>query len=526
MPSKDRNTTLQRLPLGTQSFEKLRTNGDLYVDKTMFACKMVQDFNIVFLSRPRRFGKSLMISTLQALFEGKKDLFNGLYAYDNWDWTKTNPIIRIDWTVLPSNTPKKMEEGLVNSMKLRAEAEKISLLSNSPDDCFKELVTKLHSKYHQKAVILIDEYDKPVTDNISSKQLEDSIRITHDFYQVMKGADEHIRFIFLTGVSKLAGLSVFSALNNIEDISLNPDYAGICGYSQDELENDFSAYIDSISTEMNLSKEELLKQINYWYDGYSWDGKTFVHNPFSVLNFFSKRFFASHWFGTGTPRMLFEIIGKLKQPEVKENTVKYVSWDVLNDGYDPQQPDETVTLFQTGYLTVKSIDQDKIYELSFPNTEVEIAYSKSLLDYYDIFSKTELDELRHRMLGNIRNNESELLANTFKHIVELPYQIKNVKEANYHSLLLVSLRALGFKIDGEISTEKGRVDAVMRLNGLTVIMEIKQSEKTEIDTLLKNAMAQIYDRKYYEKYIGKITLLAVAFGKNNEVKCKMDYLER
>jgi hypothetical protein len=526
MSARNENITLQRLPLGTQSFEKLRTDGDLYVDKTMYVCKMIQDYNVVFLSRPRRFGKSLMISTLQALFEGKKELFNGLYAYNKWNWETTHPIIRIDWTVLPSNTPEKVEDGLVNYLKELAKKHKIKLQTNSADGCFRELITELHEKYHQKVVILVDEYDKPVTDNISKENLEDFIRITHDFYQVMKGTDEHIRFIFLTGVSKLAGLSVFSALNNIKDISLRSEYAGICGYSQDELESNFSAYIGSISSEMSLSKVELLKQISYWYDGYSWDGKTFVHNPFSVLNFFDTKMFASHWFGTGTPRMLFEIIGKLKQPEVGDNTVKYASWDVLNDGYDPQQPDETVTLFQTGYLTVKSIDKNKYYELKFPNAEVEIAYSKSLLDHYDIFSKIELDELRHRMLVNIDNNESDQLANIFKHIVELPYQIKNIKEANYHSLLLVSLRALGFKIDGEIATEKGRIDAVMRLNGLIVVTEIKQSEKTKADTLLKTAMKQIHDRKYYEKYLGKITLLAVAFGKDGEVKCKMEQTER
>jgi hypothetical protein len=516
---------LRRLPLNTQSFDIIREENFIYVDKTEYILKMLSQFRIVFLSRPRRFGKSLMLSTINALFDGKKKLFKGLKIYNKWDWTKTNPVIRIDWTVLPSATLEDAKKGLVNALKRKGREHKIKLTSESTDDCFDELITELHNKYKQKVVILIDEYDKPITDHLTSPDLEDFITLTHDFYQVMKGADEHIRFIFLTGVSKMSGLSVFYALNNIEDISLNPDYACICGYSQKELEGNFSTHIENTAKQLKSTKKKLLEQIDYWYDGYSWDGKTFVHNPYSTINFFSKKKFESYWFGTGTPRILFDIIGKMKKPSISEKT-RYASWGTLNKGYDPVKPSETITLFQTGYLTAKSVSVDNYYELKFPNEEVEIAYSQSLLDYYNIFQEDEFDETRNRLLENIRNNEPELLANTFKYILELPYQIKGVKENNYHSLLYTSLKSFGFKIDAEVSTEKGRIDAVMRLNGLTVITEIKQSDKTKVDTLLKNAMQQIHNRKYYEKYLGKITLLAVAFGKDGEVKCKMEQMER
>jgi hypothetical protein len=525
MPSRDKNTTLQRLPIGTQSFEKLRTNGDLYIDKTMYACKMVQDFNVVFLSRPRRFGKSLMVSTLQALFEGKKDLFNGLYAYDKWDWTQTNPVVRIDWTGLPSDTPESMQTGLVNAMRLRAEENNISLISNSPDDCFKELLIKLHTNCGRKVVVLIDEYDKPVTDNLGRSNMDDLIRITHDFYQVMKGADEHIRFAFLTGVSKLAGLSVFSALNNIKDISLNPEFAGICGYTKDELLSHFSEYIDVTAPKMKLSKEELIKEIKYWYDGYTWDGSTSVYNPYAVLNFFSDKVFMNYWFNTATPTLLLEIIKKKENPAILELPIS-TSLDILNNGYDPNDIDETVLLYQTGYIAIKKITEYGRYILDFPNSEVKHAFFNRLYAYYGSNTIQGVNEIRNRIEDNIRDNNPVLLANALRKLIDIPYQIKADKEANLHALLHVGLYGIGFDVQSEVSTEDGRIDAVWRLPYLTVVTEIKRSNERSADKLLSEAMTQIHDRKYYEKYIGKIILLAVAFGKDSEIKCKMERIDR
>jgi hypothetical protein len=516
---------LQRLPIGTQSFEIIRSEKFLYVDKTEYALRMIRNNRVAFLSRPRRFGKSLMISTLHELFNGRKDLFEGLYIYDKWDWTSTNPVIRIDWTQIKSTSPEIIDKELMYLLQEYAQHYQVALTAESAEGCFRGIIKALHEKFNRKTVILIDEYDKPITDNLLDKEnLNSFIRTVHDFYQVMKGSDDHIQFVFLTGVSKFAGLSVFSALNNITDISLDPDYAAICGYSQQELEVNFDAHINSVAQRMNVSKEKILEQIKYWYDGYSWDGKTFMYNPFSTLNFLEQATFINFWFNTGTPTMLLNIIKDKPQPEILIEKVT-TKRNVLEAGYLPAQPTELPLMFQTGYLTIKDIDRDGKYTLAVPNMEVDTAMSQNLLNCYGISTVQETTNLRFRIEENIRNNQTEQLANAFKYLFDVPYQIKGGKESYYHSVLLIALKALGFKIDGEVSTETGRIDAVWRLHNLTVVTEIKRHETKSTETLLKEAMQQIHDKKYYEKYLDDIVLLAVAFS-GGEVACEMEKIKR
>ncbi|MDR1369173.1 MAG: AAA family ATPase, partial [Dysgonamonadaceae bacterium] len=236
---------MKNLPIGIQSFEKLRESDNLYVDKTKEIHEIITAGSVYFLSRPRRFGKSLLISTMEAIFKGKKELFEGLYIYDKWDWSQQFPVIRIDWTLIDHSTPEKMENSLTSYLKEIAQYQQIALASQSAPDCFRELIRALHNQTGQKVVVLIDEYDKPVTSHLFDSLLDVIRTAVHDFYQVMKGSDEHLRFIFLTGVSKFSGLSIFSALNNLNDITLHKRYASICGYTQEELESNFSGYIDS-----------------------------------------------------------------------------------------------------------------------------------------------------------------------------------------------------------------------------------------------------------------------------------------
>jgi hypothetical protein len=275
---------------------------------------------------------------------------------------------------------------------------------------------------------------------------------------------------------------------------------------------------------MNISKEKLLQQVKYWYDGYSWDGKTFMYNPFSTLNFLDRAQFIGYWFGTGTPRMLFDIIGKKEKPKL--NTGEAITdLDILETGYLPASPNEMLLFFQTGYLTIKDIDENGIYTLGVPNTEVETALSQHLLDYYDIHTVQETKELKIRIEKNIRAEEEDLLANAFTSLFEVPNQIKDAKEDFYHTIMLSTLKALGFKIEGEVSTENGRIDAVWHLRDLTVITELKRHGTKGVETLLKEAMDQIRERKYYEKYLGEIILLAVAFS-GGDIKCKMERMTR
>ncbi|MDR1140106.1 MAG: AAA family ATPase, partial [Planctomycetaceae bacterium] len=290
---------MKNLPIGRQSFEDLRNNDCLYVDKTEIIYRIIAEGKVYFLSRPRRFGKSLLMSTMEAIFKGRKELFEGLYIYDKWDWSQQYPVIKIDWAGIDHSTPERMEKDLVFYLKKIAENYQITLEEESAVGYFRALIESLHNITGKQVVVLIDEYDKPITSHLFDSQLKTIRTAVHDFYQIMKASDKHLKFVFLTGVSKFSGLSVFSALNNLDDITLRQKYATVCGYTQEELESNFSEYIDSAAEYLGREREHLLKRIRHWYNGYTWDGKTAVYNPFSTLKFFQVQRFAGYWFGTG-----------------------------------------------------------------------------------------------------------------------------------------------------------------------------------------------------------------------------------
>jgi hypothetical protein len=245
---------------------------------------MINNGTVYFLSRPRRFGKSLLVDTMEELFIGNKELFKGLFIYDKWNWEIKYPVLRLDFGARSYDTTEVLQKSLIYFIDSSAERFDIILKAPTLSDKFGELIQKLNDKTGQKVVVLIDEYDKAITDYLSDPQKAESNRLElHNFYQVLKAADDHIQFIFLTGISKFSGTSVFSALNNPDDITLNEDYASICGYTQQELESYFDEYIDKIAKKLNQSKNELLDDIKHWYNGYTWDGKTSVYNPFSTL---------------------------------------------------------------------------------------------------------------------------------------------------------------------------------------------------------------------------------------------------
>ncbi|MDR3243986.1 MAG: AAA family ATPase, partial [Elusimicrobiota bacterium] len=292
---------MQKLPIGTQAFSILRENNLLYVDKTRHIFNMIDNGRVYFLSRPRRFGKSLLVSTLDELFKGNKDLFKGLFIYDKWNWEIKYPVLKLDFGARSYDTDEDLKKSLTYFVNSRAEQFNITLEAPMLSDRVEELFIKLNDKTGQKVVVLIDEYDKAITDFLSEPAKANANRKQlHNFYQVLKAADKHIQFIFLTGISKFSGVSVFSALNNPRDITRSKDFAAICGYTQSELETNFADYIDTTAKELDQSKNELLDDIRYWYNGYTWDGKTRVYNPFSTLSFFKHREFANYWIKTGT----------------------------------------------------------------------------------------------------------------------------------------------------------------------------------------------------------------------------------
>jgi hypothetical protein len=509
------------LPVDTQSFEKLRERNWLYVDKTQYIHRMVTTGSVFFLARPRRFGKSLMVSTLDALFSGKKELFADLYIYDKWDWSHICPVVRIDWTGINHSSPEKMEESLCNNLQFIAERYQIRLVSQNAIDRFGELLLQLRQKTGNKVVILIDEYDKPVTSHLNDRFLTPMKQSVHNFYQVMKYSDEHIRFIFITGVSKFSGLSVFSALNNPQDITLNSDYAAICGYTQQELETCLDEHINHAAKERGETRTDLLDKVLYWYDGYSWDGKTRVYNPFSTLKFLTEPKFVDYWFGSATPSFMLDIVKRRQRSDIIfENHP--TSLNTLYNGFDPEAPEDILLMFQTGYLTVKNITDETYYHLKIPNMEVKTALENYLLKSFCTYKYDEVNGLRDNIYRQIIEDDETRLACSLQTLLSVPYQIKDGKESAYHVAFQIAMRALGFKVQSEVSTELGRADAVWELPEVTVIAELKYSPAIKPATMLQKALKQIHSKRYYVPYLSKpVTLLAVAFT-DTDVKCKIE----
>jgi hypothetical protein len=518
---------MKKLPLGIQSFEDLREKKYLYVDKTEIIHRIVSKGKVYFLSRPRRFGKSLLINTLEELFGGKKKLFKGLYIYDKWDWSRKYPVIKIDWGGINHLTPEEMKESLVSYLKEIAEKYQIILDSKSAIDCFRILIESLHTKTGKKAVILIDEYDKPITSHLFDTCLNDIKTGVHDFYQVMKSSDNHIEFIFITGVSKFSGLSIFSALNNPRDITLDENYASICGYTQEELESNFSVYIDCAAEHLKKTREYVVEQIRYWDNGYTWDGETAIYNPVSTMNFFDTYEFVGYWFSTATPTFLIDIIQRRNCPDIVL-TQHVVSKSTFN-GYDPPKINEISLFFQTGYLTVKQkevIVGIPSYTLDIPNSEVKEALLKCLLEAYGQYSEEQIVKLYKTMQKQILACDESGFSRTLESMVaSIPPELHIDRESYYHSIMLMWMRMIGFEIQGEASNNLGRADIVWKQqSGATVVAEIKYHATRKVESLLNDAMQQINDKRYYNKYLGKILLLGIAFSGKN-VGCRLEELK-
>jgi hypothetical protein len=515
----------KRLPIGTQSFKILRTTNCLYIDKTEHIYRMITDGRIYFLSRPRRFGKSLLVSTLDDLFSGRKELFEGLYIYDKWDWTQHYPVIRLDFGSLDFKTPAELDASLSAFVKSVAKDYKISLIDAPYGFQFGQLIKEISQSTGKEVVILIDEYDKPIIDHLSNQEIMLANKETlHSFYPVLKASDEYIKFLFLTGVSKFSGLSVFSALNNPNDITLNWKYASICGYTKEELEYYFTDYIDEIAEYENISREEVLDKIRTWYNGYSWDGKTSVYNPVSTLLFFENNKFDNYWFNTGTPSFLIEMLKKRNQ--IKSALIPVTVGKNAFNSYDPANIGELSLLFQTGYLTIKQIEhpfEHSLFTLGIPNKEVRESFLECLLNVYCNYSAEEIQLLTFNMQQQIHDGDASGLEQNLRMLLaNIPSILHIQKEAYYHSLFLLLMKVLGFDIQAEVLTNIGRIDTVWHQSDLTVVAEIKYHIQKDIDSLLEEAMTQIYDRKYYEAYLDKkVILMAIAFT-GKEVKCKME----
>jgi hypothetical protein len=494
---------MKKLPIGIQTFSKLIKNDCLYVDKTRQIADLIQAGNYLFLSRPRRFGKSLLVSTLYEIFSGNKELFYGLYIYDKIQW-QTHPVIHIDFAGIDFSTEVNLQDGLIQLMDGINEEHQLQVEKRGFKAYFKNLIVALSKKYG-KVVVLVDEYDKPIVEYMDNLEMATKNReILRNFFGVLKSSDAFLHFVFLTGVSKFARVSIFSDLNNLRDITFSPQFATLLGYTQQELESHFAKEIENLSVELGIEKAQLLAKIKIWYNGYSWNAKDRMYNPYSILNLFTEQQFDNYWFASGTPTFLIQLIKKnAYEATVFEN--KKVS-KLVFDSYDFDNLNVFALLFQTGYLTITHIDTQDIfteYTLNYPNLEVKQAFITHLLES---FTKHRLDEIQpaaKNLRQYLQANNLDGFMNLIKALLaKIPYPLHIEQEAYYHSLFYMIAVLMGVEIDLEVLTDKGRIDGVLMLEDKIYLMEFKYGKAgTQMDTLTTKAIKQIEDKNYGERFL-------------------------
>ncbi len=505
---KESGSTL-KLPIGIQSFEKMRTEGFAYVDKTQFIANLVQNGSYYFLSRPRRFGKSLLLDTLDCAFSSKRDLFKGLFLDDpksGWDWSRKYPVIRIDWSAFPVRTPQDLNAAILENYNLWGKKWGIPVTGSSLSGSFSHMVRSIHDMTGEKVVLLIDEYDKPILDTIDDVHTAIAMReILKDFYGVLKSLDPYLKFVILTGVSKFVKTGIFSGLNNLNDITLDSSYSAICGYREDDLSAIFNSWL----------QEYPVEQVREWYDGYSWTGEH-VYNPFDILLLFSKKIFRPYWFETGTPSFLIKLW--MQNPRVPAEYESMVAGEDLLGSFDPEHLKLETLLFQAGYLTIKSWSSDPVRGLTcvlgYPNLEVRTSlnflFSESLLGY-------SVSEYRDRLYETLEAGNIDTLRNLITSLFSsIPYdwyrknQISGF-EGYYASILFSWFASLGYEIITEDMTNKGRIDLTLKTGSGIWIFEFKVRSS---DNGNESPLECIQKRGYVEKYVSdprKKYLIGIVF---------------
>ncbi len=504
----------KKLPTGIQSFREIREEGMYYVDKTGYAKRLVDGDKHNFLSRPRRFGKSLFVDTLKHLFEGNEELFRGLYIHDKWDWGVEYPVLRLDFSGWGSKTSSDLNDDVMTQLGAVEKQEGVSTTARTAGPRFFELVKALHEKKKQRVVILVDEYDKPIFDLLGKPELAEANRdYLAGLYGNIKRCEDDIKFTFLTGVSKFAHAGIFTGLNNLNDISLDPGFSSICGYTDSDIDTVFAKEMKRLHRE-KIGREE----IREWYDGYSWRGKENVYNPFSILKLFSKREFYAWWYTTATPTFLIETL-KSRAIAGTLDLAEMTAGNDLLSSFDIGSIEDSALLFQSGYLTIAREEKKKggtDYILDFPNREVRQSLHQGLLRAIAPKVKVALQtkQLREALeSGNIDAVEAHLRA-LFSDISYTMYNPKDIEnyEGIYASNAHTCLAATGLVVRPEDPTSKGRIDMTVEAGTHIYIFEFKV-----LGGKVKRgaAMKQLRERNYADKYRARgvpIHLIGVEFG--------------
>ncbi len=499
------------LPIGIQDFPDLIQGGYVYVDKTYYYHRLITQGKYYFLSRPRRFGKSLLISTFKAIFDGRRELFKGLWIEDKHDW-ESRPVILLDFTQI-SKRAEHLEEGIRIELAANARRYGHTLTETSNAGQLVQLIQLLSKE--QKVAILIDEYDKPLIDNIDDLALVNKNRqVLKDMFSVLKGNDGHIAFLMLTGITKFSQVSIFSDLNHLYDISLDTAYAQMLGYTHEEILRYFPFYLENMQSKWAETFPDVLAEMKAWYNGYTWDGVQHVYNPFSILNLFAKQEFGEFWFATGTPTFLMKLIrnGSYGIFDLEDPAIPIRSLSK----FDLPQIEISPLLFQTGYLTIKAKDPRQLTAtLGFPNREVANAFSAHLLTEFAEKGEQKTSTLVWQMAGHLRTGDVPAFMEALKALFAgIAYPIQPAGDSGmenyekyYHTMFYLVLRLLGYDIQAEVLTHTGRIDAVVTANGHIYVVEFKLGEAAD-------AMAQIHRKAYHQAYLSsgkKVVLLGIGF---------------
>ena len=503
------------LPIGIQDFRTIREQDFYYVDKTPLVRRLVGDGRFYFLSRPRRFGKSLLLDTLRLLFEGHEELFRGLDIHGHWDWSAPHPVVRLSFGG-KYNEPGEIEGDIIE--QLESMERKHNLVPAPTSDTgprrLRSILDHLHHATGRRVVVLVDEYDKPILDVLDDPDLARANRdYLRGFYGIIKDSAEHVRFVFVTGVSMFSKVSLFSGLNNLRDISLDPRYATICGYTEDDLDRVFGPELDGLDRE----------EIRTWYNGYHWRGGERVYNPYDVLLLFDSREFRPYWFETGSPTFLFRtLMEKSVSPMELENRVADMS---LVSKFDVGDIGVEALLFQTGYLTI--VDERRegfrtYYRLDYPNLEVQFSLNDQLLAYLGKTGKEPLDHGRE-LCTLLEANDFEGFGTRLRsYLSGIPYQWHASGdlaryEAWYASLLHMCFRAIGVDLRVEDASSHGRADMVVLTGGQVFVLEFKMADgDNDTEAALAAAITQMRERGYAEKYRDRgetVHLVGVACGR-------------
>ena len=526
---------MKKLPLGIQDFRKIIEGGYVYVDKTQYVYNLLNDASYYFLSRPRRFGKSLLLDTIGEVFSGDREFFKGLWIYDSDYDFKKHPVIRIDLSGISNETPDVLKKSLVSNLKKRIKAESLDIADSFPADMLISLIEDLNEKYGERVVVLIDEYDKPILDHLNNVELAEANRmVLRGFYGVLKSMDAHLRFTLLTGVSKFTKTSIFSELNNLLDLTMVEKYANICGVPVESLELYFGEHIQELAANKRFqSYENVRAGILAWYDGYSWDGETKLINPFSLLSFFSAQRFSSFWYASGSPKFLIDLIKK--NPDVYLNLSNLEMSEDMLDSVEIEDAAPEPLMFQTGYLTVKEVlypEDAPEYRLQIPNFEVKRAFGTQILASLTGKSNVKAGQARKEIMKALQVGDLPKIRQSLRGLfASIPYELHVPVEAYYHSIFYTVMNLLGFDVDAEVSVAGGRADAVLELGDKVYVIEFKyqncprnispEDKEKLFATTLAEGLQQIKEKGYANKYAGSgktIHLAAFAFLGRDEIE--------